>query len=59
MILNWGILKHPLNWFTVVLMTIIGFMLLNVILTPWHLPQKNQIGLDANSEPGPTLMWTQ
>lgn len=57
--LNWALIKHPANWFTVTLMTIIGFILLNLILTPWHIPTKGSVGLDANSAPSPNLAMFQ
>ncbi|MDE2019756.1 MAG: hypothetical protein KGJ13_05430 [Patescibacteria group bacterium] len=57
--LNWAIIKLPLNWFTVFLMTVIGVFLLNVILHPFHIPQNNTTGLSPNSEPSPTLATTQ
>lgn len=31
-IVNWGLMKHPLNWFTVVLMVIIGGAFLHFLL---------------------------
>jgi hypothetical protein len=34
--LNWALLKHPLNWLTVFLMVFIGGIVLNLALTPWH-----------------------
>lgn len=58
-ILNWRIIANPVNWVTVLLMTIIGVIALNLLLTPWHIPQKNSVGLNANSIPGPYLSPTQ
>lgn len=59
--LNWALLKHPLNWVIVTLMVILGVFLLNVILTPFHLPQKGTFGLSPNSNLGtwPYLAATQ
>ncbi len=57
--LNWAIIKHPVNWIIVLLMTVIGMILLNLVLTPWHLQQKSSAGLDANSTPGPDLATSQ
>lgn len=51
MLLNWPLLKHPMNWVTVLLMVFIGGMVLNLLLSPWHIPQKNGDKLNANSEP--------
>lgn len=58
-LLNWGIIKHPVNWVTVVLMVVIGIIALNLILTPWHLSAPQTTGLSANSQPGPDLAFTQ
>lgn len=41
---NWGILKHPINWVTVTLMVFIGMMALNLILTPYHPSAQGEIG---------------
>lgn len=49
--LNWGIAKNPLNWVIVFLMVSIGIILLNLLLTPWHIAQKGSIGLGSNSIP--------
>ena len=38
MLLNWKLLSHPINWVIVVLMVLIGVMVMNLILTPWHTP---------------------
>lgn len=51
MILNWAIAKNPINWITVFLMVSIGIMVLNLLLTPWHIPQRGQLGLGPNSIP--------
>jgi hypothetical protein len=32
-IVNWGLLKHPLNWFTIILMLIIAAMAGTLVLT--------------------------
>ncbi len=53
--LNWAILKHPINWVTVFLMTVIGIIVLNLVLTPWHIPQQSGADLSPNSVPGPYL----
>lgn len=55
--LNWAIMKHPVNWVTVFLMVAIGMIALHLLLTPWHTPTPS--GLSANSEPGPILQPTQ
>lgn len=51
MLLNTALMKHPMNWVTVFLMVFIGGIVLNLMLSPWHLPQKNADHLGANSEP--------
>lgn len=51
MILNWALVKHPLNWVIVFLMVAIGIIVVNLLLTPWHIPQKGSVGLSPNSEP--------
>ncbi|MDE2019917.1 MAG: hypothetical protein KGJ13_06265 [Patescibacteria group bacterium] len=58
-IINMKIIAHPMNWVTVVLMTIIGLIALNLILTPWHIPTKTSDQLNANSVPGPYLATSQ
>lgn len=58
-ILNWGIVMHPINWITILLMVLIGMIALNLVLTPWHIPQKNSDQLNANSTPGPYLATSQ
>jgi len=58
-ILNWRIMAHPINWVTVFLMVVIGIIALNLVLTPWHIPQKNSTELNANSIPGPYLAFSQ
>lgn len=55
--INWAIIKHPLNWVIVLLMTFIALIALNVVLTPWHKPQAD--ALAPNSQPGPILSPTQ
>ncbi len=30
-IINWGLIKHPLNWFTIILMVIIGGLALHFV----------------------------
>ena len=57
--LNWALIKSPINWVTVLLMTIIGMMLLNLILTPWHIPTKQNSGVSPQSEFGPILATQQ
>lgn len=57
-LLNTAILKHPLNWVIVFLMVFIGVMVLNLVLTPWHIMQKGN-GLSANSTPSPNLAMMQ
>jgi len=55
MLLNTALLKHPINWVTVFLMTVLGMIVLNLLLTPWHIPQKDTAALSANSAPGPSF----
>lgn len=57
--LNWALIKSPLNWITVFLMVFIGIMALNFLLAPWHLQPLNNGELSANSEPGPLLATMQ
>jgi len=59
MLLNFAILKHPVNWVTVLLMVFVGIAVLNLLLTPWHIPQKTGADLGANSIPGPYLATSQ
>lgn len=42
--LNWGIIKHPINWVTVGLMVFIGLMAFNLLLTPYHPTDKGATG---------------
>lgn len=58
-ILNLRIMAHPINWVTIFLMVVIGIIALNLVLTPWHIPQKNSTELNANSIPGPYLATSQ
>ena len=58
-IINVGLIRHPMNWVTVLLMSIIGLIALNLILTPWHIPTKTSTDLNANSIPGPYLATSQ
>jgi hypothetical protein len=53
--LNWALLKHPVNWVTVFLMVFIGTMALNLVLSPWHIAPLNSDELGPNSMPGPSL----
>jgi hypothetical protein len=56
MLLNTGLLKHPMNWVTVLLMSIIGFMALNLIMTPFLQDAPDNSELSPNSIPTPILM---
>jgi hypothetical protein len=33
--LNWELMRHPMNWITIILMTIIGMMLIDIALQPF------------------------
>lgn len=57
--LNWGLISHPINWVTVTLMVFIGVIVLNLVLTPWHVTKPDSTGLNANSIPGPYLATSQ
>jgi hypothetical protein len=58
--LNWGIITHPMNWVTVLLMVVIGMIALNLLLTPWHSGAPiTSTGLNSNSIPGPYLAFSQ
>jgi Mg2+ and Co2+ transporter CorA len=39
-VINWPLLKHPLNWLTVILMVMIAGAALHFVLAHW----KNQTG---------------
>lgn len=58
-VLNFAILKHPVNWLTVFLMVALGMIALNLILTPWHTQSPDSVELNANSVPGPYLATSQ
>ena len=49
--LNWAIAKNPLNWIIVFLMVAIGIIVMNLLLSPWHIAQKGALGLGPNSIP--------
>lgn len=49
--INWAIAKNPINWIIIFLMVTIGIIVMNLLLTPWHIPQKGAIGLGPNSVP--------
>lgn len=49
--LNWSIAKNPLNWIIVFLMVSIGIIVMNLLLSPWHIAQKDSLGLGPNSIP--------
>lgn len=50
-ILNTELMSNPVNWITVTLMVFIGIIFLNIILSPWHIPQKNTEEIAANFQP--------
>lgn len=57
--LNWALVKHPVNWITIFLMVFIGTMVLNLILAPWHVAPLNNGSLSSTSTPLPDLQWMQ
>jgi hypothetical protein len=56
--LNWALMKHPVNWLTITLMVIIGLIALNLILTPWHADVSIN-GVSDASKPLPDLATVQ
>jgi hypothetical protein len=56
--LNWSLMKHPINWVTVTLMVLLGVIALNLVLTPWHTQQSGG-GVGSTSQPLPDLARTQ
>lgn len=61
MIINTALIKHPVNWITIFLMVFIGVMVVNLILSPWHVGQRggDATTLSANSTPSPPLSMFQ
>jgi len=55
--LNWALMKHPINWVTITLMVIIGTIALNIVMTPWHANKSS--GPGDTSKPLPDLATMQ